>query len=376
MRFAPAIAACVVLLVSGPAFADDPLAGVGELIATGRAAEARTLLASAREAFVAQGDRPSQAVTDLLSGLAETALGDSTAARASLERAASTFTAAGEHFGAWLSLTTLAQFERLNGRPREAIALHERALPLLKAAADPESRFSPRTIEVLGLVFGGPPEQTRALAGAPELIRTLMLPLAAAVSRIAYGQALLEIGELEKAEEQLTQAAAKGTILAGVLDGLLATPMGDLRRRQWRFDEARQYYETVLNPSVMPVPAMFMRQTSADIDLLAKLAEIDVLTGRVDEGLTWNDRELALARYSEPAREPWILIERGSLLQKAGRDNDGEKAYREAMAIGEKLRDVRSIGAAQSELGCFITTPETTGRRRRTSRKRSRFFRS
>jgi tetratricopeptide (TPR) repeat protein len=203
-----------------------------------------------------------------------------------------------------------------------------------------------------------------------------MLPLAAAVSRIAYGQALLEIGELEKAEEQLTQAAAKGTILAGVLDGLLATPMGDLRRRQWRFDEARQYYETVLNPSVMPVPAMFMRQTSADIDLLAKLAEIDVLTGRVDEGLTWNDRELALARYSEPAREPWILIERGSLLQKAGRDNDGEKAYREAMAIGEKLRDVRSIGAAQSELGCFITTPETTGRRRRTSRKRSRFFRS
>lgn len=349
LRFAHALAICVALLVSRPALADDALAGVGELIINGRAAEARARLTSARDVFVADGDRAGEAVSDLLLGLSEAALGDLPAARSSLDRAASMFIAVGDHFGAWHSLTTFAQFETLNGRPQEAIALHERALAFLDAAADPESRFSSRTIEMLGLVFGAPPEQTRILSGAPELMKTLMLPLAGGVSRIAYGQALLEVGELEKAEEQLTQATTKGGMFGSVLDGMLATPMGDLRKRQWRFDEARRYYEKALIPSAMP--AIFMRPSSAEIDLLAKLAEINVLTGRVEEGLTWNDRERALARHSEPAREPWIAIERGSLLQKAGRVNDAEKAYGEAIAIGEKLRDVHSIGAAHTELG-------------------------
>lgn len=336
------------MLVARQAFAEDLLAGVGELIMSGRAAEARTRLTSARSAYVAEGDRTGEAVTDLLFGLAEVALGDSSAARSSLDRAASAFIAIDEHFGAWLSLATLAQLETLSGRPREAIALHERALESLDAAADPGSRFSPLTIEALGLVFGAPPDQTRILAGAPELRKTLLLPLAGGVSRIAYGQALLEAGELEKAEEQLTQAAANDMV-GGLLEGLLATPMGDLRKRQWRFDEARQYYEKALISTGMP--AMLIRQSSADIDLLAKLAETDVLTGRVDEGLVWNDRARALVRGSVPAREPWIVLQRGSLLQKAGRLSDAEKAYGEALVIGERLHDVHSLGAVHSELG-------------------------
>jgi len=315
---------------------------------SGRAGEARTRLTSARSAFVADGDRTGEAVTDLLLGLAEAALGDLGAARSSLDRATSAFTAIDEHFGAWLSLATLAQLETRSGRAREAIALHERALQSLDAAGDPRAHFSPRTIEALGLVFGAPPDQTRILAGAPGARKTLMLPLAGGVSRIAYGQALLEAGELEKAEEQLTQAATNAMV-GGVLEGLLATPMGDLRKRQWRFDEARQYYEKALVSSGMP--SMLMRQSSADIDLLAKLAETDVLTGRVDEGLVWNDRERALARGSEPAHEPWIVIERGSLLQKAGRLRDAEKAYGEALVIGERLHDVHSLGAVHTELG-------------------------
>jgi len=336
------------MLLSGPAFADDRLAGMGELIMTGRAAEARTRLTSSRETFVAEGDRTGEAVTDLLLGLAETALGDLSAARSSLDRAASGFVAIDEHFGAWLSLATLAHLETLSGRAREAIALHERALRSLDVAADPGSRVSPRTIEVLGLVFGAPPDQIRILAGAPELRKTLMLPLAGGVSRIAYGQALLEAGELEKAEDQFTQAATNA-MFGGVLEGLLAVPMGDLRKRQWRFDEARQYYEKALISGGMP--SMLTRQSSADIDLLGKLAETDVLTGRVDEGLVWNDRERALAGGSDPAREPWIVIERGSLLQKAGRLRDAEKAYGEASVIGERLHDVHSLGAVHTQLG-------------------------
>jgi CHAT domain-containing protein/tetratricopeptide (TPR) repeat protein len=351
LRFAPAIAACVALLVSGPAFAGESLAGVGELILTGRAAEARTRLTSARDAFVAKGDRAGEAATDLLLGFAETTLGDATAARSSLERAASTFIAADEHFGAWLSLTTLARFETESGRPRDAIALHEKALQLLDEAADPQSRLSVTTIEVLGIVFGASPERIQMLAAAPELTKTLRISLAEVVSRIAYGQTLLAVGELEKADDQLTQAAAMGAMFGHMLDGMLATPMGDLRKRQWRFDEARQYYETALNMGVMPMPVIFVRPASVEIDLLGKLAEIDVLTGHVDDALGRNDRERTLARDSEPAREPWIWIERGSLLQQAGRIRDAEKAYREALVAAERFPDVHPVGAVHTELG-------------------------
>jgi CHAT domain-containing protein len=347
LRLAPVAVCCVALLASRPALGDDPLANIGALIMSGDAEEARTRLTSAREAFVAAGDRTGEAVTDFFLGAAGTALGDVTAARSSLDRAASTFIATKEHFGAWLSLTMLAQIELQSGRPREAIALHQRALPLLDAAADPKSQFSPRTIEMVGLMLGQPPEQTRMLADTPELKRTLLLPVATGVSRLAYGQALLEVGELDKAEEQLTQAM--GGTFGGVLEGALATPMGDLRKRQWRFEEARQYYEKALIPNGMP--AIYTRPSSADVDLLAKLAEVDVLTGRVDEGLVWNDRERALARGSDTAREPWIMIERGSLLQKAGRVKDADEAYGEALAIAEGLHDVHAIGAVHTQLG-------------------------
>src|SRR5205085_11611696 len=77
----------------------------------------------------------------------------------------------------------------------------------------------------------------------------------------------------------------------------------------------------------------------------------DVLTGRVDEAIAWNDRERTLALQAEPAREPWIAIERGSLLQKAGRVRDAEKAYGEALAAAERLHDVHGVGAVHTELG-------------------------
>lgn len=314
---------------------------------TGRAAEARARLANARETFVAQGDRAGEAVTDLLLGMADAVSHDLTAARSSLDRAASTFATLDDHFGAWLSLAMLAEVEAQSGRRREAIGLYEKALQMLDAAADPKSRFAVETVEALGLVFGASEEQLRMLAIAPERAKTMMISLSEVSSRIAYGQTLLAAGELEKADEQLTQAAAYGDLV----DGVVSTPMGDLRRRQWRFDEARQYYEKALNTSGMPVPAMFMRTAPAEIDLLAKLAEVDVLTGRVDEALAWNDRMRTLALNSDPAGESWIVIQRGVLLEKAGRFHDAEKAYDEALTIAERLQNGHGIGAVHTQLG-------------------------
>jgi len=350
LRSARAFAVCVALLVCGSAFADDPLAGIGQLIMTGHAAEARTRLTSARETFAAQGDRSGEAVTDLLLGMAEMVLNDLPAARSHLDRAASTFAAADEHFGVWYALTMLARVETLSDKPRDAIALHEKALRMLEAAADPQSRFPVELFELLGPAFGAQEEQLRMLAIAPELAKTMMIPFAEVATRLAYGQTLLAAGNLEKAEEQLTQAETNGAVYGDLFDALLARPMGELRKRQWRFEEARQYYEKALT-SVMPISVPFLPPAATDGELLGKLAEVDVLTGHVDDALALNDRERTLALDTEAAREPWVMIERGSLLQKAGRVRDAETAYGEALVIAERLHDVHCKGAVHSELG-------------------------
>lgn len=350
-RLALAAAACTTLLLCRPARAQDVLAGIGELLAANHAAEARTRLTSAREAFVAQGDRSGEAATDLLLGYVAMTLDDSAAAHAQLDRAASTFLAIDEHFGAWLSVATLARFEAQSGRPRDAVALYEKSLQLLDAAFDPQSRDSATTLGALGIVFGASAEQIQMLTVAPERSRTLRLSFAEALTRIAYGESLLAVGELEKAEIQLERASSLSAMFGNMLDGILAIPMGDLRKRQWRFDEARQFYETALSTGVMPVPGMLTHPGSIEIDLLAKLAEVDVATGYVDDALGRNDLERALARDSEPAREPWIWIERGSLLQKAGRFREAENAYGEALASAESRQDLHAVGAAHTELG-------------------------
>jgi tetratricopeptide (TPR) repeat protein len=350
-RFPLGLVALAVLLSSGAAFADDSLAGIGELITTGRAAEARTRLTNAHDIFAAQGNRSGEAATDLLLGFVGMLLGDSTAAHANLDRATSAFIAIDEHFGAWLSLTALARFESQSGRPREAVPLYERALENLDAAFDPQSHVSATTLEVLGVVFGSSPEQVQTLTVAPELSRTLRLSFAEAVSRIAYGETLLQEGELGKAEDQLGQASAMDAMFGNMLEGMLAVPMGDLRKKQSRFAEARQYYETALSAGVMPVPVMLAHPESSEIDLLTKLAEIDVRTGRVDEALGRNDLARTLARDSEPARVPWIWIDRGSLLQEAGHHVDAEKAFGEALVAAETLHDIHAIGAVHTQLG-------------------------
>jgi CHAT domain-containing protein/tetratricopeptide (TPR) repeat protein len=344
-----AIATCVVLLVAGSAFANDSLAGVGEMLTPDRAGEARIRLMGARDEFIADGDRAGEAATDLLLGIAAALLEDAAAARGQFDRAASTFLSIQEHFGASLALATRARFETVNGQPRDAIELHERALQLLDAAFDPQSRLSGSTIEVLAVLFGAQ-ERMQTLAEAPELSKTMLISLVEFGSRIAYGETLLAAGKLDEAEEQLMRAQATGAMFANLLDGLLAAPMGDLRKRQWRFDEARQYYEAALDAIGMAMPITFASPVSAELDLLAKLAEVDVLTGRVDDAIARNDRGLAIARESEPAREPWIRIARGSLFQKAGRVRDAEKAYGEAMAVARRLQDTFCIGAVQTEL--------------------------
>src|SRR5258708_9037447 len=133
----------------GAVAAEDPLAGVGQLIFGGKSAEAHAQVEKARQTYVAEGNAAGEAVSYLLLGLIDEALEKASDARSDLELSTAKFTALGDHFGAWMSLWTVAELERKEGRFDASIAAQERSLSLLREASTPNSRFSAESMKAL-----------------------------------------------------------------------------------------------------------------------------------------------------------------------------------------------------------------------------------
>src|SRR5689334_13674126 len=96
-------AICIAITLLLPAFAsaDDRLNGVGRMLMSGRAAEARKTLVEARDAYAASGNQASEATAWLLLGICDSTLKDPNASRTDLHQAAARFAAAGDEFGGW-----------------------------------------------------------------------------------------------------------------------------------------------------------------------------------------------------------------------------------------------------------------------------------
>jgi CHAT domain-containing protein/Tfp pilus assembly protein PilF len=343
----------VLLLLPSFAMADDRLKGIGDLLMSGQTAEARKRVVAARDVYAANGDTAGEATAWLLLGLCDTGVNATDAARGDLEKAAAKFEAAGDPFGGWLTLYTLAELEGGQGRFAESAALHERALAGLRAASDPKVRFSIETLKILGPVFGAQSDILGPAGAFPELVKPVLLLFAEIMSRDSYGHVLIESGQLDKAEEQLQKAVSLSTPFAGMFDFSITMHIGDLRRRQWRLDDARESYLKALT-GMKSLPATPLHGSLIELEVLRKLAELESLGGKIDDALAWNDRALKLVReLNDVRRSAALLEERGTLLQNATRFDDAVKSFKEALQIAVTSDDRSRQAAIHSDLGAL-----------------------
>ncbi|HEV7484506.1 MAG TPA: CHAT domain-containing tetratricopeptide repeat protein [Thermoanaerobaculia bacterium] len=361
MRFLRA-ARLVVLLLPSVAFAqDDPLAHVRDLLSSGCHAEARDELVKACHTFQQQSDVPGEASAWLLLGITDCSMGDMASAQAEIEEAAEKFIAADDPFSAWMSLFALAETARQQGQTETAISTHERGLALLQRAADPRSRFSLAVLKVLGPVFGASTDMLGPMAAYPEVVKPILLRFASVLAHDSYGAALLETGQLERAEKQLTQANEDDAMFGGLFDAQIAMHLGDLRQRQWRLDDARASYLRALAAG----PTTRMMSAGAPIQelwILERLADLDLSSGRIEEALGWNDRALALVRETrQPQRETDILQKRAGLLQKAGRYQEAVALYDQILAVAKTNANLSLEASVESDLGALHMFQGTYG---------------
>lgn len=349
--------AALCLLIPSLAFAaEDPLRNVGALIFAGRGNEARDQLIQARDIFAAEGKTSKEAGTWLLLGMVEASLSNEDAARRNLRQAAEKFSAHGDHFGAWLALLTIAMFEGREGATTEAIAAYGRVFDKLRDGAAPGARFSMESAETIAPVFGASTEMLGPMAAHPEILKPILLQLAQSVSHDSYAKVLIDAGDLDAAEKELGKASAAAMLFGGMFDGSISLHYAQLRQQQWRLDEARDYYMKALE-NARTIGKMFTPPMGGDdpwieLNVLRNLAELELLRGRLDDALVWNDRSLALVRErSDPKREGRVLRERAVLLEKGGRYDMALALYEDALKLAVQSNERHSEAEIHADLG-------------------------
>jgi CHAT domain-containing protein/Flp pilus assembly protein TadD len=300
-----------------------------------------------------QSDPQNEATCFLLLGLSDLALADATAARIDLEQGAEKLAALGDRFGSWLSLWMLAELEKREGRFEDSISRHERALALLHEAESSPEPFSLEGLKSLVPIFGLPANVIEPLMSQPQIVKPILLRFAELISRDSFGDVLVQAGQLEKAEVELEKASALSTIFGGLFDTSVKAHVGSLRRRQWRFDEARESYRKALD-AVKLLPTVPFRDEWVEVRILGELAELELLSGRTDEALAWNERALGLVRSpGNRAREAVVLQDRANLLLRGSRLGAAEPVFYEALEISKKNGDVYRQASILADTGAL-----------------------
>ena len=348
-----AAVAMLVVVASGtsqPLSADDPLAGVGSLILSGRAAEARTKLTEVLSKAEQSKDERREATCRYFLGMAEANLGNHDASRQQLDEARKSFLALNDRFGLATVLFALAQVERDTGRTEQAISLLEQTLARLEEIHGSDLPLEPDTLILMAATFGAPPEDMQAFP--IEAVRPLLMIMLAALTRADLGAALVEAGHLERAEVELQQARRDAEPLGGFLDAALDSASGDLRMRQWRFDEARDHYRKAIYGTEALIPFIPKLPANVTIEILLKLTEIDLLSGRPNDALRWSERFVALA--SGPPVQQWhaaSLHYRGIVFLRANRFDSAATVLAEAATIAARSGDALREASIRIDLG-------------------------
>jgi tetratricopeptide (TPR) repeat protein len=342
----------LILFLACPALGDDRLTGVAQMIFTGRAADARIRIIEAQTAYRAEANAEQEAISFLLLGMADVALQDAPAARVNLNEATRRLGETNDPFGSWMALWMLASLERREGKFEVSVAMCDRALVALSDAAVSTAPFSMEGLKTLATFFGGQADVFDMLGSDnAQLFKPILLMFAEAVTRDAYADVLIEMGELKKAEAELTKARALSRMFEGVLDSSLEQRTGDLRRRQWRFDEAREAYKKALG-GVGALPNLASIHDVVNVQIYLRLAEIEMLSGRADEALGWSDKALAIVRAgSDPHQVVDVLEERADVLMRFSRMGEAETILNEAMTLAVQSKNIADQASILSKLG-------------------------
>ncbi|HEY6141037.1 MAG TPA: CHAT domain-containing protein [Thermoanaerobaculia bacterium] len=329
--------------------ADDPLTAIGSLIHEKKGKEARAAALAALEQFKKERDERQQARAFLMLAFADVVLDDAKATRTHLAEAAERFEKTQDRYSAWFTLVTLGELDRAAGQFDEAARHHEKALAVLQELAAPSAELSFDSLKLIAPMMGFAPEALGPMAQNPLIMKPLLVQLSETMTRDLYGTALLEINELDKAERELTRASELGKIFGGMVDSSIETHLGDLRRQQWRLEEAREFYRKALQSPQGGIGGISFRD---DIKILHQLADLALLTGQVEEALDWNDKALTIVRQTKnQKREAEILEDRGSLLRDSDRFDAAGLVYDDALKLAESVGDIYRQASVKAELG-------------------------
>ena len=330
----------VLLLVTAgarSASADDRLERIMMLWPTGNFEALRVQINEALAAYREAHDPRREAIAYLFLSLVDINLGDVQSTQTHFGEATTRLEAAGDYVGAWLGYWLFAEHERMRERQSDDVrAFYEKSFAMLEKARSPSTPFSIDALMVVGPVVGLPPAEYEPNGATSEVNKPVVLQLLEVFTRTGYGAELLRIGELEKADVQLRRAKETAAIFGGRLDPPIDRHIGNLRRRQWRLDEARESYRSALEGLKVLRPVGVLTPKRLRVEVYAELADLEMLSGRIEDALAWNDRALELVRAEKsPETEALVLKRRAETLMSAGRFSAAETAFAQALALAE-----------------------------------------
>lgn len=303
--------------------------------------DAKVELTSALRELGERNDSRGQARAHLLLGMVEVSLGNTDAARAALQEATSLLQAKNDVLGAWTGLVNLAHLEKGLGLFTAALARQREALDVVQAAKMSTAPLSLETFVHIAPAFGLPSEAFRLAPVQASYLKAIFLhSFCEPLTRDGYASLLIEVGEYERAEEELHAAASGVRMFASLYEHTFAAHEGDLRFRQGRFDEARVSYRKALS-GTLRLPLSFVPEQSIRLGIHKRMTELELATGRGDEALQWSTEALDVARNTPGNRwlELSFLEDRGLPLVRLNRVSEAEDAYAEASRVASELRN-------------------------------------
>ncbi len=306
----------------------------------------------ALELYRSIGDGQGEALALLVRGLTALAAEDERRAAADFEASSARFASSGDLFAASMVLVIQGMSDRMLGHSERALAHFNSAIEQLHQLTLAGRPASLEGFLAMGRLFGAP---TGQLEGAGPMLALITPMLASVMEGAARGErvfVLLDLGRIEEAEQELEQAQAKSELLGGLFVTSLDGAWGELRRQQWRLEEAKAHLEKSLENAGMFSLFSFAKDHRMQIAALRRLAEIDALAGHFGPALSWNDRALALATEDgDSARHASVLESRATLYLDQNLFDQAEQTLVEALGRARASGNSLRLATIQSDRG-------------------------